>query len=375
MDYKWNIKQKYNGNLFDVIKNEYNFSDEQLHDFINIDESKYRNPNILPNINEAVTRVKKAIDNKEHILVAGDYDTDGITSTSILIMGLSYLGGIVDWRLPQRSEGYGLNTIMVDEAIKKNVSLIITVDNGIAAHKAIKYAQDNNIDVVVTDHHQFLSDELPCDIVVDPFIQPDYPFKGICGCMVAYKFLRVLIPDLPKLDIHKEIVALTTIATIGDVMPLLDENRKFVYNGLKIINGASTNNFGLDALINELAMEMGTINSIDIAFKIVPCINALGRMGSPNIGVELFLADDAVIADKLAKTAVSLNNKRKYIQNKVLKETILDDSQPFIMQIFDNLPAGILGIIAGRLSSKYHRPCFAMYRNNGYVGGSGRSIE
>lgn len=376
MEYKWNIKNKFDNDFWDLIKRDKGFNEEQLNSFINIKSNKFHNPNKLPNIESAINRTKMAIKNKEKIMIAGDYDCDGVTATSIMVMGLSSVGANVDWVVPKRSDGYGLNLNMIQEAIDDKVNLIITVDNGIAAHEAITLAENNNIDVIVTDHHQFLSETLPCEIVVDPFIQPDYEFKEICGCMIAYKFLRMLIPDLTKRDIHNELIALTTFATIADVMPLIDENRKFVALGLDVINKVEHIGFGVDALIKELKMSKGNISSSDIAFYIAPCVNAVGRIETADYAVQLFLADDEATANQLAQKAVSLNNKRKYIQSKVIKETVVNESDSFIIQTFDDkkIPAGILGILAGRFASKYQKPCFALHEHNGKFVGSGRNV-
>lgn len=376
MEYKWKINGVFKDSFWELIKQERKFTDEELNSFIHVKKTKFRNPNKLPNIDIAIKRTQQAIDNHEKIMIAGDYDCDGVTATSIMVIGLSSIGADVDWVVPKRVDGYGLNTNMIQEAIDDKVKLIITVDNGIAAHEAIKMAKDNGIEVIVTDHHQFLSETLPCDIVVDPFISSDYEFKSICGCMIAYKFLRMLIPNLSTNPIHKELVALTTFATIADVMPLIDENRKFVTMGLDLINQSKRIGYGVDALIKEMKLTKGNISSMDIAFYIAPCINAIGRIETADYAVQLFLADDEVSANHLAKKAVALNNKRKYIQSKVIKETEINKEEPFIIQTFneDKIPAGILGIIAGRFASKYQKPCFALHEHNGKLSGSGRNV-
>ena len=311
MQYKWNIHQSYQGDFFDVIKKEKNLTDDDLYNFIHIRESKYRNPNLLPNIDKAIERTKQAIQNHEHILISGDYDCDGITSTSIMMIGLSSLTPYVEWTVPKRTDGYGLSKKIIDNAIQNHINLIITVDNGISTKYVIDYANKNNIDVIVTDHHPMVtSDVLPTEITVDPQIEESYPFKSICGCMVAYKFLRMLISDLPKKEIHNEIVVLTMFGTIADVMSLTDENRKFVYNGLKLLNQKQHVSYGIDALVKALKLSKGNITSTNIAFSIAPCINALGRIDDSKIGVELFLADDEVKATRLAEKSASINEKR-----------------------------------------------------------------
>lgn len=372
---KWKVKYEYNDNFFDLIKQDKQLSQEELDSFIDVTKSKFRNPNILPNIEKAIQRTKQAINNNEKIMIAGDYDCDGVTSTAIMVMGLKLLTPNVDWIIPKRQDGYGLSKKIIDEAIEKNINLIITVDNGIAAHDAIKYANENNIDVIVTDHHQHLTEELPTEIVVDPYIDHTYPFHSICGCMVSYKFLRLLIPDLHTRIIHKEIVVLTMIATIADAMELKDENRKFVFNGLKIINSNDKLSFGVQALIDGLNMKRGSITSTDIAFYIAPCVNAVGRINDAEMAVRLFLADDETEAIKLAQEAISLNNHRKYIQKKIIDKTEVNENDYFLIQIIDEVPEGILGILAGNFASKYQKPCFVLHNHEGVLSGSGRTFS
>jgi len=376
LQYKWNIHQSYQGDFFDVIKKEKNLTDDDLYNFIHIRESKYRNPNLLPNIDKAIERTKQAIQNHEHILISGDYDCDGITSTSIMMIGLSSLTPYVEWTVPERTDGYGLSKKIVDNAIQNHINLIITVDNGISTKHIIDYANENQIDVIVTDHHPMVtSDVLPTEITVDPQIEESYPFKSICGCMVAYKFLRMLISDLPKKEIHNEIVVLTMFGTIADVMSLTDENRKFVYNGLKLLNQKQHISYGIDALVKALKLSKGNITSTNIAFSIAPCINALGRIDDSKIGVELFLADDEVKATRLAEKSASINEKRKQFQNEALQNIEIDNNSPFIIETIDNKYPGLIGAIAGKFANKYQKPCFMLHElTDGRLSGSGRTI-
>lgn len=374
MNYQWKIKHQYDGNFIELIKKDKNFSDSQMDSFIDVKSSKFRNPNLLPNINRAIARTQQAIDNQERIMIAGDYDCDGVTATASMVIGLSSMTPNVEWTVPKRSDGYGLSKKIIDEAIEKKIDLIITVDNGIAAHEAIDYANENNIEVIVTDHHQHLTETLPKGIVVDPYIDAFYPFKRICGCMVAFKFLQMLIPNFSKTEVFKEIVALTTFATIADAMALLDENRKFVTNGLQLLNTAKHISYGIDALINGLKMTRGNITSTDVAFYIAPCINAVGRVEDAEMAVRLFLADDEVTADNLAQKAIKLNNHRKYLQKKVLDKTEVDKDSSMLVEVIDEVPAGILGILAGNFASKYQKPCFVLHNDNGKLTGSGRTV-
>ena len=373
MEYQWNIQYEYNNNILELIRKSKNMTKKEFDQFLDIKSSKFRNPNLLPNIEKAVERTKQAIKNKEKIMIAGDYDCDGVTSTSIMVLGLSTLTPYVSWTIPLRSDGYGLSNKIVDKAIEDNIDLIITVDNGISAKSVIEYANQNNIDVIVTDHHQLLQ-ELPTDICVDPCITEDYPFQSICGCMVAYKFLRMLIPDLHKQKIHDEIAVLTAFGTIGDMMLLIDENRKFVSKALSILNKKEHISYGIDALVNHTKLKKGNITSSDIAFYISPSINALGRLEDASVGVQLFLSDDEVLANTLAEKTVHLNNKRKTIQQEVVNDIKINEEEPFIIKVLDNIPAGLLGVVAGKFVTKYQKPCFLLHSNkNNTLSGSGRS--
>lgn len=376
MKFKWNVLNKYDGeiHILRLIANNKNMSKDELVSFIK-NEQEICDPMLLPNIDKALKRIHLAIDNNEKITISGDYDSDGVTGTSVLYIGLSYLNADVNWIVPHRlKDGYGISRLMIDKCIANKTKLIVTVDNGISSHESIKYANDNDIDVIVTDHHQFLSDELPTEIVVDPYINEDYPFKSICGCMVAFKLLNVLIPNLQETEIYNELVALTTIGTISDIMSLSGENRVLVSNGLNILQ--HTSNIGLNMLLEKLNLNEKELTSDDIGFGIGPCINAAGRLDTAEIAVKLFLSDDNYEANKLSTQLVELNNKRKDLQKEVLDNLQVDDNEYFIIVKLDEMPAGLLGIVAGNMVKKYHKPCFALRydESKNELHGSGRNI-
>ena len=374
MNYDWKIKYLYKHNLMELLQYYMKMNKDEFKQFLDIKSSKFKNPNLLPNIDKAIERTKQAIQNKEKILISGDYDCDRVTSTTIMMIALSTLTPYVGYRIPLRSEGYGLSKKIVDEAVENGIKLIITVDNGIAANEAINYAKEKGIDVIVTDHHPVSDRGIPTDISVDPHVNQDYEFKSICGCMVAYKFLRMLIPDLHKQSIHNEIVVLTMFGTIADSMLLKDENRKFVSKALEILNKKQHISYGIDALINNSGLNRGTITSTNLAFSITPAINAIGRLQDASLGVELFLSDDEVKADTLAKKIFDLNNKRKALQQDAVDNIHIDDTQPFIVEVLNNVPNGLLGGIAGKVADEYQRPCFLLHENKQTVSGSGRSF-
>ena len=375
MNYKWNILKK-SESIKDVLNGilEYkNISKDDVKDFIDCN-TKLHDPFLLTNMNKAVQRLNIAKEKNERIMIIGDYDCDGVTSIVVLYIGLRYMGFNVVWEVPDRfKDGYGLNNRLIDEAKLNECTLILTADNGIAAHEQVKYANSLGIEVIVTDHHELLSKELPTEIVVDPKIDDNYPFKGICGCMVAFKLLNALDPELYKNEyVYEELCSFTTIGTIADVMDLLDENRGFVKEGLKYIS--RTKNRGLMTLLKAMNLYEKEITTTNIAFSIGPAINVAGRLDSPKLAINLFLCDDDVIANKLAKKLIDLNKERKMLQEEIVQGLEIKDTDGFIIVNAENVSHGIIGIIAGKISEKYQRPCFVLSGKNGKLSGSGRSI-
>lgn len=377
MDYQWRItgtvnRVGFDDNLYELMAIT---RDMDLDKFITFVDTKrgVRDPRELPHMAAAVDRIHRAVTAGERITVCGDYDVDGVTATACMVLGLNQLGAHVDWLVPDRmKDGYGLSERMVDVCAANQTNLLVTVDNGVAAWKGIAKAKSMGMDVVVTDHHPVRSVTLPTDIVVDPFVDKLYPFPGICGCMVAYKLLRVLIPDLTSRRVNNELVGLTTIATVADAMDLVDENRVFVYNGLKTL--AHTGNRGLTQLLEQLRLTNKNITSTDIGFSIAPCLNAAGRMGSADTCVKLFLGDDDVEAARIAEKLIAANERRKALQREALASIVVDDADPVIVQDFPTAPGGMLGVIAGQVANKYQRPCFAVRLVGDHYGGSGRSF-
>ena len=377
MNYKWNIYGKAD-NLKDILRTilgSKNIKKEEVKDFINFTMEPH-DPFLLTNMDKAVNRINLAIKNEERICILGDYDCDGVTATSTLYIGLRSIYTDVMWQIPNRfKDGYGMNKRLVDVAHENNCKLIITVDNGIAAHEAIKYAESLGIDVIVTDHHQPQA-TLPTEIVVDPYIDNSYPYKGICGCMVAFKLVMALIPDLKtkNKDLYEELVSITCIGTIADVMSITDENRYYVKHGLEYL--CNTKNIGLRELLRALEMHEKTLETDNIGYTIGPCINAAGRLKSADIAVELLLSDDPIEASKLANKIKHMNEERKDLQNNAIEKIEVDENDGFIVVTLDGVGHGILGIIAGKVSEKYNKPCFVLGGNKEQrvFSGSGRSV-
>jgi len=379
MNYQWNILNKSQSlkEIGNCIREWKNIPEGGMAEFINVNNIIRHDPFLLTNMDKTVKRLKQSIANEEKICIIGDYDCDGITATSTLYIGLRSIFSNVIWMVPDRfKDGYGLNVRLVDAAYTEGCQLIITVDNGIAAKSAIDYAKSLGMDIIVTDHHKVPADGIPTEITVDPHQNDSYPFKSICGCMVAFKVIQALIPDMQinNKDLYEELVAITAIGTITDVMDLVSENRYYVKNGLQYLS--CTKNIGLRTLLEKLDMYGKNLNSGDIGWTIGPCINAVGRLESPDIAVKLLLSDDPVEANKIADKIISLNEKRKDLEKKALDSLVVNEDEKFIVATMDGIGHGLLGLIAGKVVDKYKRPCFILGGNEekGTLSGSGRSI-
>ncbi|MDI9518918.1 MAG: DHH family phosphoesterase [Erysipelotrichaceae bacterium] len=315
----------------------------------------------------AVNRIKLAKENNEKIFIAGDYDADGICGTSIMKDVLDIYGVECGFYIPDRfSEGYGLNENRVYQAYEKGYSLIITVDNGVSAYDAINLAKSLGMDVIVTDHH-VIDGEINADIVVHPDYM-DEKFNGLCGAGVALQISRVLIGNN---DYH---TALSCIATIGDMVPLWNENRNIVKHGLRIINEHKYKE--IDMLLDDIK----EVNETDIAFKIVPKLNAMGRLpeeGNPNNIVRYYFLGDNISNKIFMKNNINnTNKKRQDKSNKMFNHAInLIEDKPFIVIKDKFFNEGIVGLVAGKLSNQHNKPSIVFTEKEGVLKGSGRSIK
>lgn len=323
--------------------------------------------NNSPCVVNAVNRILEAKENNERIFVGGDYDADGLCATSIMVDLLNKLGIENGYYIPNRfTEGYGLHPDIVQSAVEKGYKLIITVDNGVKAKSALSKAKELGIDVLVTDHHEY--EELPdCKLFVHPKLM-DNQFKGISGAGVALQLSRALIGENTK---H---LVLACVATIGDVMSLRDENRLIVRLGLQSINEHSVPQ--IDALFEK---PMNAVNEKDLAFQIVPKLNAVGRLqefANPNNVVRYFLTDNSNDIQQFAKQMIDLNNQRKQItlQMGVLAEKKIIDN-PFLIIDDSRFHEGLVGLLAGKIASKYTKPTLVFCENEDIYKGSGRSIK
>ncbi|MBQ9122940.1 MAG: single-stranded-DNA-specific exonuclease RecJ [Lachnospiraceae bacterium] len=353
------------------------------------------NPMLLHDMDKAVRILKQKVSQGKYIRIIGDYDVDGICASQILKLGLKGLGATVDVAIPHRiKDGYGLSEQLVQDAYEDGVDTILTCDNGIAAYHQIAYAKEKGMTVVVTDHHEVpfegegeVRREIlpPADAVVDPKKQQcNYPFPGICGAVVAYKLIQALYEseanDPEKyLKLQQQLLQFAAIATICDVMELLDENRIIVKEGLKCIKENPV--LGLQALAMVSEIELKNISAYHMGFVIGPCLNATGRLDSAVRSLELFDTTDKRQAMEIAGELKSLNDSRKQMTEEGVNKAIeiLEREQlkkDLVLVVF--LPEcheSLAGIIAGRIREKYGKPTFVLTKAEEGVKGSGRSIE
>jgi len=336
------------------------------------------NPYLLNDMDKAVSRIKSAIFNNEKITIYGDYDADGITSTSILYMCLKDLNAIVDYVVPSRfNGGYGMNKASLDTISKSGTKLIVTVDNGISAYDEIEYAKSLGMDVVVTDHHE-CPDILPkCVAVINPKRKDStYPFSELAGVGVTFKLISAL-SDKSIESIIKKYIFITSIGTIGDIVPLCDENRAIVTMGLKMI--PYINNEGLKKLLYEKGNT--DIGLADISFGLVPKLNAAGRLDDASICIEMITTNDHNHSLKIASTLCQLNSQRQETERQITEEAykLIEENSlqndNVIVVCGKDWHIGVIGIVASRVCEKYYKPCVILTNEEGLAKGSGRSIK
>lgn len=348
-------------------------TEEKLTQFLSNDLSKLHDPYLLHDMDKAVARIRQAIENYEQILVYGDYDADGMTSASIMKEALEMLGAEAQVYLPNRFvDGYGPNESVYKYFIEQQqVSLIITVDNGVAGHEAISYAQSQGVDVIVTDHHG-LPAELPeaFAIVHPEHPEGNYPFKYLAGCGVAFKVACALLESIPT-----EMLDLVAIGTIADMVSLTDENRIMVKVGLEMLK--QTERIGLMELMKVSDIDMLDVNEETVGFKIAPQLNALGRLDDPNPAVELLTGFDDEEALSIAQMINAKNEERKEIVQKIYDEAMnmVDLDKPVQVLAKEGWHPGVLGIVAGRILEHIAQLVIVLNIEDGMAKGSARSIE
>ncbi|HBL41533.1 MAG TPA: single-stranded-DNA-specific exonuclease RecJ [Ruminococcaceae bacterium] len=354
-------------------------SDEKARAFF-YDEVEPSSPYDLPDMDKAVQAINRAIDRFDRIAICGDYDADGVTATALLYSYLEEQGADVLYRIPERSEGYGLKKEAIDFFAEQNVKLIVTVDCGISCIEEAEYAKEKGIDLVVTDHHR-VGDRIPdCIAVVDPYrADCSLPFKSLAGVGVAFKLVCALEGGDYE-SVAEQYADLLAMGTVGDVMPLIDENRLFVRRGVHMLN--QTDRPGLLALRNCIGYGEKTITSTGLAFTLIPRINAAGRMGSPSRAIKLLLCEEEELAEDLAKEIDHANVLRHKAEAEILKEIKQRLSeQPglkhdrVIVLDGEGWQHGVIGIVASKIVDAFGRPAIVISRDGETARGSGRSID
>lgn len=381
-----------------IIRNRNVIEDKDINIFLNGTRDDMHDPSLLKDIDKAAKRIISGISDGEKIRVIGDYDADGICSSFILKRAFSLMGADVDVVLPDRVlDGYGLNKSLIERALNDGVSLIVTCDNGIAATDEIAYAKSLGISVVVTDHHEvpyiFENNQkkyiLPDAVaVVDPKREDcNYPFEGICGAMVAYKLVVYITSqecyksyaDKIDSDVMDELLVFAALATVGDIMEILDENRVAVKEAIRLIKGCV--NKGLKALIEVNGLDAGNISTGNISFVIVPCMNSSGRIDTAMRVLSLFEEPDYEHAVVLAEEIKELNAQRKNIMLMYIETAIqMAESEEYasdkvLVLYLPECHESLAGIVAGKIRERVYKPVIIITDAASGVKGSGRSIE
>ncbi|MBY4962194.1 single-stranded-DNA-specific exonuclease RecJ [Streptococcus suis] len=348
-------------------------SAEELHTFLQPSLEDLHDPYLLHDMGKAVERIRRAIEDYEQILIYGDYDADGMTSASILKETLEEMGAEVQVYLPNRfTDGYGPNQSVYKYFIEQQgISLIVTVDNGVAGHEAIAYAQEMGVDVVVTDHHS-MQETLPNAYAIVHPEHPDgnYPFKHLAGCGVAFKLACALLET-----VHADLLDLVAIGTIADMVSLTGENRVMVKYGLSLLK--QTERAGLQELMKIAGIDVDSLDEETVGFQLAPRLNALGRLDDPNPAIELLTGFDDEEAHQIARMIDSKNVERKDVVQAIYDEakTMLRQDRPVQVLAKEGWNPGVLGIVAGRLLEELHQPVIVLSIEDGKAKGSARSVE
>ena len=388
-----------------ILRNRDLVTEQEIDRFLNGTLADLHDPSLLKGMQEAGQCLFQKIGQRVKIRIIGDYDVDGVCSAYILLRGLRLLGADVDTVIPHRmKDGYGLNDHLIEQAKEDGIDTILTCDNGIAAADQIRLANTCGMTVIVTDHHEVPYEEQegeriyrlpPAAVVIDPK-QEDcpYPYKQICGAVVAYKLIRYLFREAQKIHwtgqagepvdeqavqaLLQELLSFTALATVCDVMELRDENRILVREGLKEM--AKTTNYGLKALLQVNDLYGKPLTPYHAGFVIGPCLNATGRLDTAKRALELFDASSIEEAALIASDLKSMNESRKQMTEDGVKlatqqvEQELSGDDILVVYLPD-CHESLAGIIAGRIREKYHKPVFVLTSAEEGVKGSGRSIE
>lgn len=376
-----------------IMRNRGMESEEEMRRYLYGTTEELYSPRLMKGMEDAVGLLIKKLHQRKKIRIIGDYDIDGVCSTCLLFTGLRQaslvlLGdtGEIDYEIPDRiKDGYGINVSIIQAAAADGIDTLITCDNGIAASSEIRLAKELGMTVIVTDHHEVPVREdrqelPPADVIVDPRQEGEqYPFREICGAVVAYKLLELLYENAGvEKEAWQSLLEIAAVATVGDVMRLQDENRLIVKYGLRQM--ACTKNLGLRMLMEKNGLDPQALSAYHIGFVIGPCLNAGGRLQTAKLALKLLLAEREDEADALAEELKSLNDLRKDMTRQGEEEAVRQVEEQYhgdrvLVLFLPDCHESLAGIIAGRIRERYHRPVFVLTRGEELVKGSGRSIE
>lgn len=365
-------------------------TEKEMTDYLHPDRKSLHSPWLMKDMEKACDIILRAVREEKKIRIIGDYDVDGVMAAAVLMKGLGRLGAVADYVIPDRvKDGYGIRDYMAEQAKEQGASVILTCDNGISAMDAIVRAKELGMEVVLTDHHDVPFSEKedgrvyhvpPADAVLNPK-QEDcgYPCKVLCGAAVAYKLIAALYEKAGRqIDAEKDLFLFAAVATVCDVMPLVEENRIFVKYGLDMIH--ETGNYGLNALLKEKGLSEKKVTAYHLGFVIGPCINAAGRIDTADLSLSMFLSSDKEEAGKLAGELSALNESRREMTERAKEDAVrmiegsgMENDRVLFIYLPD-CHESIAGIVAGRIREQYYRPAYVAVRTKKGVKGSGRSI-
>lgn len=333
-------------------------------------------PTLLPDIIPCITNLAKAIDSGDLIRLLGDYDSDGLNSTNILQRCIKDIGGNVDAYIPERSEGYGANEFQVTLAYKEGVKLLVLIDNGSSAFNAIRKANELGINMIIIDHHNIPDQS---KVTVSAFVNPKradsiYPFKEVCATLLAWKVAHLLYDHygFPEGYAHDRFLDLVAVGTIGDIMPIIGENRRIVIDGLKKANDDPS------LQVRNLTKAMGVydVDVKSVGFMICPALNSASRLGKASESYAMLISDDKKESKQMSYNLKSTNNERKSNVAKAIENmVIVNETFPVIYYHHDDIAEGIIGLVASHIVRKYKKPAMVSCRDShGKIKGSARSF-
>ena len=379
-----NIEPNIDRDILNLLYNRNIKDSEEIHNFLNISLDNIHSPLLLKDVDRAVERVLKAKENGEDIWIYGDYDVDGITSTSLCYLALSELGISPKYYIPLRDEGYGLNKEAMDYIKSQGGKVIITVDCGISAHPEIEYANSLGLDIIVTDHHEINNGNPPAYAVINPKREDnEFPYKYLAGVGTAFMLIYALFDKLGKKEDLYKYLDIVAIGTVADIVPLLEENRIFTKFGMEQLNRSHW--LGISMLIRKIFEDYQTrkFSTYDIGFIIAPIFNAAGRLEDAKRAVELFIEKDHRVCTEIINELLNNNSERKEIQETILERAIfkIENEKLFENSVLvvaeEGFHHGVIGIVASKILDRYYKPTIIMEikPEEGIATASCRSIE